>query len=119
MQTLKRLYKSLALLLLIGGITVMSTPVNAVSSSAPTVDGYPAQQAPDSLQNSADKPDTLSGSKTPSPIDFYDWVGYSATATSFSKVVGSYVQPSISCTTPLSWDLFWVGFDGYNTNTVE
>jgi hypothetical protein len=49
-----------------------------------------------------------------------NWSGYAATGTTFSDVVGSWVQPSAACT-GAQQVLFWVGLDGYlpGNNHVE
>jgi hypothetical protein len=54
-----------------------------------------------------------------------NWAGYvttSASSATFSRVKGSWIEPSISCSTPLSPrndDSFWIGLDGFMDNTVE
>jgi hypothetical protein len=46
------------------------------------------------------------------------WGGYVATGTSYKTVTAAWVNPSVDCSAGGigSW---WVGFDGWNTNTVE
>src|ERR1035441_8195477 len=49
-----------------------------------------------------------------------NWSGYADTGSGFSKVTGSWTEPSASCggfTTSLA--AFWVGIDGYNSASVE
>ncbi len=50
-----------------------------------------------------------------------NWSGYAAEATSeFRAASGSWVQPAASCTARgSSYASFWVGLDGYATNSVE
>jgi len=53
-------------------------------------------------------------------VDSTNWSGYADTGSSFSQVAGSWTEPSASCsgrTTSLA--AFWVGIDGYSSNTVE
>ena len=50
------------------------------------------------------------------------WSGYALTGTdgSVTKVVGSWTVPAVDCmTTPNSQASFWLGIDGYDSNTVE
>lgn len=52
-----------------------------------------------------------------------NWAGYAVTAAagSVSDVKGSWVVPSIqgSCPSTNQYSSFWVGIDGFNSNTVE
>jgi hypothetical protein len=50
----------------------------------------------------------------------YNWSGYTASGSSaFNEVKATYVQPAVTCTVANAWALFWVGFDGFDNNTVE
>jgi hypothetical protein len=49
-----------------------------------------------------------------------NWSGYAVTGTSFTSAKGSWTVPTATCTT--SGDLyaaFWVGIDGYSSDSVE
>jgi Peptidase A4 family len=49
-----------------------------------------------------------------------NWSGYAATGQRFSDVKGSWVQPSVSCTSRRAqYASFWLGLDGYSSDTVE
>jgi len=49
-----------------------------------------------------------------------NWSGYAVTGSSFTEVQGSWVVPSVTCSvTPNTYSSFWVGLDGYSSNTVE
>jgi hypothetical protein len=49
-----------------------------------------------------------------------NWAGYASTGATFKKVVGTWTQPSVNCSTaPNGIVAFWVGLDGYNSSTVE
>jgi hypothetical protein len=53
-------------------------------------------------------------------VESTNWSGYADTGSSFSKATGSWSEPSASCsgrTTSLA--AFWVGIDGYSSNSVE
>jgi Peptidase A4 family len=50
-----------------------------------------------------------------------NWSGYSSysgTGT-FTDVKGSWTQPKATCTNKTAYSSFWVGLDGYNSNSVE
>jgi len=51
-----------------------------------------------------------------------NWSGYAVTSAngSVTDVKGSWVVPSVNCGgTPTAYASFWVGIDGYSSNTVE
>lgn len=51
-----------------------------------------------------------------------NWSGYAAYGTTFTQVEGSWVQPEATCNLrghQLALAAFWVGLDGYKSNTVE
>jgi Peptidase A4 family len=48
-----------------------------------------------------------------------NWSGYADTGSGFSKVTGSWTEPSVSCTRTTSLAAFWVGIDGYSSDSVE
>ncbi|MFH0714395.1 MAG: G1 family glutamic endopeptidase [Candidatus Diapherotrites archaeon] len=53
-----------------------------------------------------------------------NWGGYAvlplSKAQTFSDVKGSWIVPAVDCsTTPTSYSSYWVGIDGYSSNTVE
>ena len=48
-----------------------------------------------------------------------NWGGYAATGRTYTSVSARWTQPVLSCTTQNTWSSFWVGLDGYGSNTVE
>jgi Peptidase A4 family len=49
-----------------------------------------------------------------------NWSGYAVTGTGFTDVVGTYVQPAaVSCSSTHTYSSFWVGIDGYSSDSVE
>lgn len=51
-----------------------------------------------------------------------NWSGYAVTGTtgSATDVKGSWVVPTVNCSlTPTGYSSFWVGIDGFSSNTVE
>jgi hypothetical protein len=57
----------------------------------------------------------------PVQVQSTNWSGYADTATTskYSKVTGSWTQPAATCTSQTSLAAFWVGIDGYSSNSVE
>jgi hypothetical protein len=47
------------------------------------------------------------------------WSGYVDTGTGFTEVNGSWNEPSATCGATEALAAFWVGIDGYNSDTVE
>jgi Peptidase A4 family len=51
-----------------------------------------------------------------------NWSGYAVTGAngSVTNATGSWIVPSVNCgSTPTAYASFWVGIDGYSSNTVE
>jgi Peptidase A4 family len=49
-----------------------------------------------------------------------NWSGYAVTGTDFTSAKGSWVVPTVDCTnTPNTYAAFWVGIDGWTSDTVE
>ncbi len=54
-------------------------------------------------------------------VESTNWSGYADTGSSFSKVAGSWTEPTGTCTSRRTTSLaaFWVGIDGYSSSSVE
>jgi Peptidase A4 family len=49
-----------------------------------------------------------------------NWSGYAVTGSSFTHAMGSWTVPAVACgRTPNAYAAFWVGIDGWTSNTVE
>lgn len=50
-----------------------------------------------------------------------NWSGYAVTGSSFTSAEGSWTVPTVNCSGVKGdqYAAFWVGLDGYNSNTVE
>jgi hypothetical protein len=49
-----------------------------------------------------------------------NWSGYAVEGTSFTKALGSWTVPTVNCSkTPNTYAAFWVGIDGWTSDTVE
>jgi hypothetical protein len=47
------------------------------------------------------------------------WGGYAATNGKFTSIVGTWVEPKVTCTSDNNLFAPWVGIDGYGSQTVE
>jgi hypothetical protein len=54
-------------------------------------------------------------------ISSTNWSGYAVTGAkgSVQDVWGSWIVPSVTCDSGTEYSSFWVGIDGFNSNTVE
>jgi hypothetical protein len=48
-----------------------------------------------------------------------NWSGYADTGSGFSTVTGKWTEPSATCSSTESLAAFWVGIDGYSSDSVE
>jgi hypothetical protein len=48
-----------------------------------------------------------------------NWSGYATDSGTYTSVSSSWVVPSVSCNNGTTYSSFWVGLDGYNSNSVE
>jgi len=47
------------------------------------------------------------------------WSGYVDQGATFTDVVATWIQPTLTCTVPTARASFWIGFDGFGNGTVE
>lgn len=50
-----------------------------------------------------------------------NWSGYAASgaAGTFTQVSAKWMQPTVKCSSATTYSVFWVGLDGFNSDTVE
>ncbi len=48
-----------------------------------------------------------------------NWSGYAATSGTFTSISSSWTEPTGTCSPGDQYSSFWVGLDGYNSNSVE
>jgi hypothetical protein len=49
-----------------------------------------------------------------------NWSGYAVTGSNVTDAKGSWIVPSVTCPSSADqWSSFWVGIDGFSSNTVE
>ena len=89
----------------------------ANQTEAPAITEHVARHQHGPVQNHHGREDGTSTST--------NWSGYAVTGTAFTNVQGSWVVPTVNCSvTPgtrsnPTYSSFWVGLDGYSSNTVE
>jgi hypothetical protein len=60
------------------------------------------------------------GMRADGTMESENWSGYAVTGASFTQALGSWIVPTVNCTsTPNTYSSFWVGLDGYSSSTVE
>ena len=52
-------------------------------------------------------------------VDSTNWSGYADTGKAYDTVTGSWTEPKATCTSKTSLAAFWVGIDGYSSDSVE
>src|SRR5690242_6993596 len=103
---------ALAGLALVGGALAASAPAAAASHSArPTIHLIRPAMHGTAPMAALGRSANVARSQ--------NWSGYAAHARSYKKISASWVQPTAHCTASRTFSSFWVGLDGYNSNTVE
>ena len=105
--------------IVVAAITALSTavPMTAATAAAPLV------QAPMRVASSA-------GTSTPFFISHgggvrhanstsTNWAGYAATGSTYTSVTTTFTQPKVTCSSGDQYSSFWVGLDGYSSDSVE
>jgi hypothetical protein len=97
-------------------VAAVGVTAAANSSSLPAVHAMPlaVAQRHDPVKNKKRRDDGLFQST--------NWSGYSVTGADGSVTIasGSWIVPAVTCdTTSAQYSSFWVGIDGFNSNTVE
>jgi hypothetical protein len=54
-----------------------------------------------------------------SQVQSTNWSGYADTGSNFSKATGKWSEPGASCSRSTTYAAFWVGIDGYSSDSVE
>ena len=48
-----------------------------------------------------------------------NWSGYAATGSTYTSVSTTFTQPAVKCSSGDQYSSFWVGLDGYSSDSVE
>jgi len=99
----------------LGILFVLTLPALAQMSSQPVSAAVPAV-----ISARQHKPMRLHQFRTDGSVESENWSGYAVTGSSFTVAQGSWTVPSVNCSkTPNTYAAFWVGIDGYSSDTVE
>ncbi len=114
---LRRWCIPLAGLALVVGSVAASAPAAAAAGHAPhgAVAGHPVRPVIHLIRPG--NPMIGHGGRS-NQSESTNWSGYAATG-SFTSVSASWTEPTGHCTSATRYSSFWVGLDGYNSNTVE
>ena len=52
-------------------------------------------------------------------LESQNWSGYAAHGKTYKKISANWVEPTGHCTSGRTWSSFWVGLDGFGSNSVE
>lgn len=97
------------------GVLALWPALGQVSGTPPAPD-HAVRPAPRSFGPIRDKSEHGDGTATST-----NWSGYAVLGSDFTSASGSWVVPAANCTgvTGDQYAAFWVGLDGYSSNTVE
>jgi hypothetical protein len=89
-------------------------PAFAPVSSAPSLPDTTEQIAPHRHGPIVDRQEHGDGTVASS-----NWSGYAVKGSSFTSVEGSWIVPTVKCSSGYQYASFWVGIDGYSSGSVE
>jgi len=100
-------------LCILGGIAILAVVVQLPSPSLSQKSAAPAMRPRYHDVNRLVK-QSKDGTSTSN-----NWSGYAVTGTGFTTAAGSWIVPAVTCTSGNQYGSFWVGIDGYTSQTVE
>lgn len=100
------------------GTAALAVAPLALPSAAPAAIAAPLLNAP--LQHAhGSQPLFVHGHGRNASTSSTNWAGYAAHGSTYTSVSASWVQPSVNCSAGDGYSSFWVGLDGYDSNSVE
>ncbi|MBV9449863.1 MAG: hypothetical protein JO345_28620 [Streptosporangiaceae bacterium] len=113
---LRRFPLLVASLILTTGSALAATTATAAQASTPSVN-------PGGVMQLSGQSGALA-SRTADPIhatqaQSTNWSGYAATSSTYTSVSASWTQPTAHCSSGQQFSSFWVGLDGFNSQSVE
>jgi hypothetical protein len=97
---------------------VLAVAPVAVPASAPLVSATPLLHAPMRVAGGAHPLFIHSFSRNATTTST-NWAGYAANGSTYTSVSTTFRQPSVNCSQGDGYSSFWVGLDGYSSNSVE
>jgi len=101
----------LGLLALVGGMAV------AAGSASAATTGFRPGGPVHLVGSAAAVPNARGGLRLQAQST--NWSGYAATAGTYTSVSASWTEPAGTCSGSDTYSSFWVGLDGYSSNSVE
>jgi Peptidase A4 family len=104
-----------------GGLVQPGGPVSGLRSPTSTVFPEASRVGTGNLRAGTVGQPAGGGRRYSTVVTSSNWSGYAATstATQFTSVSSSWVQPDGNCSSGDQYAAFWVGLDGYSSSTVE
>ena len=100
---------------ILGGLAICTLPAMAQLSSGPATPQTTAVVSPHQH-----RPMKFHRVRSDATVESENWSGYAVTGSAFTKALGSWTISAVNCSaTPNSYSAFWVGIDGYSSDTVE
>ncbi len=99
----------------------LAPALTAATASAATHPAAPLKIQPGGTAVHVVKPGTAlnADAGTHATATSTNWSGYAATGGTYTSVSASWVEPAGICTSATRYSSFWVGLDGYSSNSVE
>jgi Peptidase A4 family len=96
------------------GTAARSAPARATAEALATIKHLAiGQHANDHRLSSTGRVSGLS------QVESTNWSGYADTGSNFTKATGTWSEPGVSCSRSTTYAAFWVGIDGYSSDSVE
>src|ERR1700729_2923660 len=100
-------------LLILGALAILPAVAQVSDASLSPEEGMPEmarhQHAPIRIKEKHDD----------GTVTSTNWSGYAVTGSSFTSATGSWIVPTATCPSGDQYAAFWVGIDGYSSNSVE
>ena len=101
------------------GVLAVGTAVTASSASASTVAGGFTPGGPIHLVGTGAASAQARAAGISHQAESTNWSGYAATTGTYTSVSASWTQQAGTCSRGDQYAAFWVGLDGYSSNSVE
>ncbi|HXW89889.1 MAG TPA: G1 family glutamic endopeptidase [Terriglobales bacterium] len=102
----------------LGILAVLATCILPAAAQVPAGPTAPPTAAVISLPQH--KPMKFHRVRIDGTVESENWSGYAVTGSDFTNARGSWTVSAVTCsTTPNTYAAFWVGIDGYSSDTVE
>jgi Peptidase A4 family len=99
-------------------IPLIAAPLTG--AAVPALAATPMLQAPMIQHHGGSTPFFIShGGPEHTTTTSDNWSGYAATGSTYTSVSTTFTQPAVNCSSGDGYSSFWVGLDGYSSDSVE